>query len=96
MYKRQAKPGISVSTKAVYESLDAMTLAASDHPDIDGLIEAIRSQNLLEVAGRFGNCLLYTSLHGSAYLFKHIEVQPAYFSIALKKGYEFRWEDDSP
>ena len=39
---------------------------------------------------------LFPSLHGSAYLFKHIEVQPAYFSIALKKGYEFRWEDDSP
>ena len=52
-----AKPGISVSTKVVYESLDAMKLAPSDHPDIDGMIDAIRSQNLREVAGRFGNVL---------------------------------------
>ena len=52
-----AKPGISVSTKVVYESLDAMKLAPSDHPDIDGMIGAIRSQNLREVAGRFGNVL---------------------------------------
>ena len=41
-----AKPGISVSTKVVYESLDAMELKPEDHPDIDGMIEA---------------CLLYTS-----------------------------------
>ena len=52
-----AKPGISVSTKVVYESLDAMKLMPSDHPDIDGMIDAIRSQNLREVAGRFGNVL---------------------------------------
>ena len=34
-----------------------MKLAPSDHPDIDGMIDAIRSQNLREVAGRFGNVL---------------------------------------
>ena len=49
-----SQAGISVSTKVVYESLDAMKLAPSDHPDIDGMIDAIRSQNLWR-GGRFGN-----------------------------------------
>lgn len=52
-----AKPGISVSTRTVYESLDAMDLSPWDHPDIDGMIDAIRSRNLREVAGKFGNVL---------------------------------------
>ena len=52
-----AKPGISVSTKTVYESLDAMDLAPEDHPDIDGMVEAIRRRDLMDVAGKFGNVL---------------------------------------
>ena len=52
-----AKPGISVSTKVVYESLDAMELKQEDHPDIDGMIEAINRQNIHEIAGKFGNVL---------------------------------------
>lgn len=52
-----AKPGISVSTKVVYEALDAMELAREQHPDIEGLIEAIRSKDLRRVAGKFGNVL---------------------------------------
>ena len=52
-----AKPGISVSTKAVYERLDTMKLEASAHPDIDGMVDAIRRGALLEVAGKFGNVL---------------------------------------
>ena len=52
-----AKPGISVSTKTVYEMLDARTLRPEDHPDIDGMVEAIRKRDLYEVAGRFGNVL---------------------------------------
>ena len=52
-----AKPGISVSTKTVYEMLDARKLAPEDHPDIDGMVEAIRRKDLYEVAGRFGNVL---------------------------------------
>ena len=50
-----AKPGISVSTKVVYESLDAMELKQEDHPDIDGMIEAINRQNIHEIAGKFVN-----------------------------------------
>lgn len=52
-----AKPGISVSTKMVYECLDAMELRKEDHPDIDGMVEAIRQGDLRKVAGKFGNVL---------------------------------------
>lgn len=50
-----AKPGTNVPIKVVYESLDAMRPAPSDCPDIDGMIDTIRSQNLWEMVGRFGN-----------------------------------------
>ena len=42
-----AKPGISVSTKTVYEMLDARTLRPEDHPDIDGMevLSQIRAQS---------------------------------------------------
>lgn len=52
-----AKPGISVSTKFVYEHFNAAGLKPEDHPDIDGMIEAIRNQNLLKICGRLGNIL---------------------------------------
>ena len=39
-----AKPGISVSTKFVYENLKASELAY--HPDIDGMLEALERQDL--------------------------------------------------
>lgn len=52
-----AKPGVSVSTKYVYENLHLDALKAEQHPDIDGMIEAIRQQNLEQVAGKFGNVL---------------------------------------
>lgn len=52
-----AKPGINVSTKSVYDRLDAMDLKPQDHPDIDGMVEAIRQRSLMEVAGKFGNVL---------------------------------------
>lgn len=50
-----AKPQIGVSTKFVYENLklDADTV----HPDIDGLIGAIRAKNLEQIAGHMGNVL---------------------------------------
>lgn len=52
-----AKPAISVSTRVVYEALDAMELTREQHPDIEGMIEAIRSRDLRRVAGKFGNVL---------------------------------------
>ena len=52
-----AKPGISVSTRYVYENLHANELRQEQHPDIDGMVEAIRSRDLYQVAVRFGNVL---------------------------------------
>lgn len=52
-----AKPGISVSTKYVYENLHADMLRQDEHPDIDGMIEAIKQQDIGQVAGKFGNVL---------------------------------------
>ena len=34
-----------------------MDLAPKDHPDIDGMVEAIRRRDLMDVAGKFGNVL---------------------------------------
>ncbi len=45
-----AKPGISVSTKFVYENLHANELKADQHPDIDGILEALRRQDLKGMA----------------------------------------------
>ena len=50
-----AKPEISVSTKYVYENLHANELKY--HPDIDGMVEAIRGQDLDGVCKRMENVL---------------------------------------
>lgn len=50
-----AKPGISVSTKIVYENLDVPGL--SSHPDITGMISAIENQDLKGITGRMENVL---------------------------------------
>lgn len=50
-----AKPGISVSTKTVYEKFDALTEVP--HPDIDGLIQGLDVGNLRRVAASMGNVL---------------------------------------
>ncbi len=49
------KPGISVSTKAVYDHLvlDENTV----HPDVDGMIEAIKFKDYKGVVNRLGNVL---------------------------------------
>ena len=54
-YVLVGKPGVNVSTKTAYENLklDADTV----HPDIDGLIGAIRAKNLEQIAGHMGNVL---------------------------------------
>lgn len=50
-----AKPQVSVSTKYVYENLklDEHT----QHPDIDALIQNIRTKDLPAIAGSMGNLL---------------------------------------
>ena len=52
-----AKPGINVSTKFVYENLHANDLRPEQHPDIDGMIQAIQDQDLQGIAGKLGNVL---------------------------------------
>ncbi len=50
-----AKPDISVSTRYVYEHLDARGI--EEHPDIDGMVQAIRAESLGGVLERMGNVL---------------------------------------
>lgn len=50
-----AKPSVSVSTKTVYEALDAKEI--EEHPDIDGIIEGLRTHSLRQVAACMGNVL---------------------------------------
>ena len=49
------KPDLNVSTKEVYTRLDAKTDV--EHPDIDGMISAIKENDLEGVARRLGNVL---------------------------------------
>lgn len=50
-----AKPEISVSTKYVYEHLDSAEKI--EHPDIDGMVSAIREQSLDGILDRMENVL---------------------------------------
>lgn len=50
-----AKPPVSVSTKAVYEAIDSKEIA--DHPDIDGILEGLKNQDLDKIASSMGNVL---------------------------------------
>lgn len=50
-----AKPPIIVSTKTVYEKLDALEIV--DHPDIDGIIAGLEEGNLEKICACMGNVL---------------------------------------
>lgn len=50
-----AKPDINVSTKFVYENLHADKL--KEHPDIDGMVQAIQEGSLGGIISRLGNVL---------------------------------------
>lgn len=52
-----AKPGISVSTRSVYTNLHANQLRPEQHPDIDGILAGIRSQDIAQIASKLGNVL---------------------------------------
>lgn len=54
-YLAVAKPDINVSTKFVYENLHADTLAY--HPDIDGMVEALKEGSLKGITDRMSNVL---------------------------------------
>ncbi|MBQ9699020.1 MAG: 4-(cytidine 5'-diphospho)-2-C-methyl-D-erythritol kinase [Lachnospiraceae bacterium] len=49
------KPPINVSTKLVYEKLDSKEIEY--HPDIDGMIDAIKAGDLHAMASKLGNVL---------------------------------------
>ena len=46
-----------LKTKFVYENLHANDLRPEQHPDIDGMIQAIKDQDLKKIAGKLGNVL---------------------------------------
>jgi 4-diphosphocytidyl-2-C-methyl-D-erythritol kinase len=50
-----AKPAIDVSTGWVYKTLDSKEI--EDHPDIDGMIEAIKKGSLPGITEKMGNVL---------------------------------------
>ncbi len=50
-----AKPGISVSTKEVYEELDSKEIP--EHPEIDGILEGLKEANLEKIVSAMGNVL---------------------------------------
>lgn len=50
-----AKPPVMVSTKEVYERLDAKEI--SSHPDIEGIIKALEEGSLTGITERMGNVL---------------------------------------
>ena len=49
------KPNFSISTAEVYRELDS--LPSAPHPDIDGMLEAIKAGDLAGICGKFGNIL---------------------------------------
>lgn len=49
------KPDFGISTGGIYDRLDAVERPT--HPDIDGLLEAVRSGKPRQIAGRLGNIL---------------------------------------
>lgn len=50
-----AKPGISVSTKVVYEKLDSQVI--EKHPDIDGILAGLEAGDLSKICDSMGNVL---------------------------------------
>lgn len=50
-----AKPPIGVSTKYVYENLHIETV--KEHPDMDGMVDAIKQNSLQGVVNKMGNVL---------------------------------------
>ena len=50
-----AKPPVNVSTKEIYTNLKVNELKS--HPDVDGMVEALESQNLQAIGNRMENVL---------------------------------------
>ena len=50
-----AKPAVSVSTKEVYQKLDLLEI--TEHPDVDGMIGALKAGDLHGITGKLANVL---------------------------------------
>ena len=50
-----AKPAFSVSTKEVYQKLDLLEI--TEHPDVDGMIGALKAGDLHGITGKLANVL---------------------------------------
>lgn len=55
-----AKPSVNVSTKLVYERFDS--LKECEHPDIDGIIEGLKTMELRKTASCMGNVLEHVTI----------------------------------
>ena len=49
------KPGFGISTKYVYQAIDEISIP--DHPDIDGIAEALRNGDISRICAAMGNVL---------------------------------------
>ena len=54
-YVLLAKPPVAVSTKLVYEKIDSQEI--KEHPDIDGIMEGLKIQDLSKITSNMGNVL---------------------------------------
>lgn len=86
-----AKPGISVSTKFVYENLHANDLKPEQHPDVDRMIEAMKEKNLDLLCERMGNVLETVTDSG---LSGHSGDQGAYDGMRCCGSYDERKRSD--
>ena len=71
-----AKPKLSVSTKEVYERLEITENTV--HPDIDGMMNAIREGNLTGLTDRMGNVLQDVTAGQYPVILKLIQVMEQY------------------
>lgn len=56
-----AKPAIGVSTPYVYKKYDTLEENMINHPDVDGMIDAIKNSDIKDIADRIGNVLEFVT-----------------------------------
>lgn len=82
-----AKPGVSVSTRFVYENLRADKLKPEDHPHIHGMAEAIGRGDIYQVAKLLGNVLETVTIPAYPVIGRIKEVMMEYGALgALMSG----------
>lgn len=71
------KPGFGASTKEVYGAYDSLDPAGIDHPDIDGMVNALEKGDLSGVLQRLGNVLedVTAALHPEIHRIEEILIE---------------------